>query len=362
MPLRPSLVRALLAGAFVCGALAATPASADLKQFRDWTVACDNLRDCSAFGFDTELSGHSYLRLARGGGAEAPVRITLVVEAQKGVTFTLAFDDASLAGLPTGPLSGASSGDDDETQRLTIAEPQAVAAALAAMRKAKTIAITRIDPPGATPSDPASSEISLSGLAAALLWMDEQQKRVGTVTALIGRGDKPASAVPAVPAAPVILAAKRAGGPAPNKAPAAVLAKARAVCEDKKISETADIVRLGANDVMYAFVCPELSGAYNYFTALIIDSPGRPPRLAELRFPRDYGATDHDYSATNAGFDESTQTLSTFDKGRGIGDCGFASDWVWDGKAFQLLLSKSMPDCHGVPADDWPTVWRAVRK
>ncbi len=362
MPLRPSLVHALLAGAFACLALSATPAAADLKQFRDWTVACDNLRDCSAFGFDTELSGHSYLRLARGGAADAAVRITLVVEAPKGVTFTLAFDDRALPGLPTGPVSGASPGDDDETQRLTIAEPPAVTATLASMRKAKTIVITRIDPPGATPSDPASSEISLSGLAAALLWMDEQQKRVGTVTALIGRGDKPASAVPPVPAAPMVVAVKRAGRPAPKKAPAAVLARARAVCQDNKISETADIVRLGANDVMYAFVCPELSGAYNYFTALIIDSPGRPPRLAELKFPREYGATDHDYSAINAGFDAATQTLSTFNKGRGIGDCGFASDWAWDGKAFQLILSKSMPDCHGVAADDWPTVWRAERK
>ncbi len=341
--------------------LSAAPATADIKQFRDWTAACDNLRVCNAYGFDTELSGHSYIRLERAGAADAGVRITLMLAAQKGVTLALAFDEPGLAGLPTGPVSGEPAGDDDEMQRLVISEPQAVAAALASMRKAKTIAITRIDPPDATPSDPAKSEISLSGLAAALLWIDDQQKRVGTVTALIAGGDKPATAVPAVPAPPVVVAAKRAAAPVPKKAPAAVLAKARAVCQDKKITEPEDIVRLDA-DVMYSFVCPELSGAYNYFTALIIESPGRPPRLAEFKFPRDYGATDHDYSAINAGFDEATRTLSTFNKGRGIGDCGFASDWVWDGKAFQLALSKSMPDCHGVREEDWPTVWRAERR
>lgn len=302
------------------------------------------------------------LHPARTRGRRRRLRITVAVEAQKGVKFTLALDDPALAGLPTGPLSGAAAGDDDEVQRLAIAEPQAVAAALASLRKAKTIVITRIDPPGAPPSDPVKSEISLSGLAAALLWIDDQQKRVGTVTALIGRGDKPAAAVPAVPAPPVVVAAKRATGPVPNKAPAAVIAKARAVCEDRKIRKPDDVARLAANDVMYSFVCPNLSGAYNFFNALVIDSPGKPPRLADFRFPREYGATEHDYSPINAGFDEATQTLSTFNKGRGIGDCGSSSEWAWDGRVFRLILSKAMPDCHGVPEDEWPTVWRAERK
>ncbi len=363
LPALSSVARRLLGAGLLAGVfLSAASAAGDIKQFRDWTVACDNLRACNAFGFDTELSGHSYIRLERAGDTDAGLRITIVVEAQKGVKFTLGFDDPGLAGLPTGPVSGEPAGDDDDVQRLTIAEPQAVAAALASLRKAKTIAIARIDPPGGQPSDPVNSEISLSGLAAALLWIDDQQKRVGTVTALVGRGDKPAAAVPALPAPPVVVAAKRGTGAVPKKAPAAVLAKARAACEDKTLSEPDDVARLGANDVMYSFVCRELSGAYNFVNALVIDSPGRSPRLAEFKFPREYGATEKDYSPINAGFDAETQTLSTFNKGRGIGDCGFASDWVWDGQSFRLILSKSMPDCHGVPEDEWPTVWRAQRK
>ena len=362
MPLRPSLSRSLLAGAFLCAALSAASAAGDIKQFRDWTVGCDNLRACSAYGFDTELSGNSHIRLERAGAAEAGVRITLVVEAQKSVKFTLAFDELGLGGLPAGPLAGEPNGDDDETRRLVISEPQAAAAAIASMRKAKTIVITRIDPPGAQPSDPATSEISLSGLAAALLWIDDQQKRVGTVTALIGRGDKPATAVPAVPAPPVVVAARRATGQAPKKASTAVIAKARAVCQDKELSEAEDVVRLGANDVMYSFICRELSGAYNFFYALVIESPGRGVRVAEFKWPREYGASETDYSPINVGFDASTQTLSTFNKGRGHGDCGSASDWAWDGQAFRLILSKAMPDCHGVQQEDWPIVWRAERK
>ena len=54
--------------------------------------------------------------------------------------------------------------------------------------------------------------------------------------------------------------------------------------------------------------------------------------------------------------------LSTFGKGRGLGDCGTGEEWVWDGKAFRLALLKTMPHCKGIPIDDWPTLYRAERK
>jgi Protein of unknown function (DUF1176) len=358
---RSSVACHLVGAGLLAAVFFAARASAEMKSFRDWVAACDNLRSCSAYGFDAELSGNSYLRLERDGAADAPLRITLVVDAQKDVKFRLGFDDPALAGLPTEPIAGEPNGDDD-VKRLVITEPQAVAAALASLRKAKTLVIMRIDPAGAPPSDPVKSEISLSGLAAALLWIDDQQKRVGTVTALIGRGDKPAAAVPAVPALPVVVAAKRAIGPTPTKAPAAVIAKARAVCEDKTLKETDDVTRLGPSELMYSFVCTKLSGAYNSFNALIIDSPGRQVRVAEFKFPPGFGAEGRDYSPINAGFDEATQTLSTFNKGRGLGDCGSGSDWVWEGQAFRMILSKAMPECHGVAEPDWPTLYRAERK
>jgi hypothetical protein len=359
--IRSSASRRLL-GAGVIAVLSTASASADIKQFRDWIAACDNLRACSAYGFDAELSGNSYIRLERAGAADAGLRIAIAVDAGKDVKFRLAFDDPALTGLPNEPVSGATTGDDDSLQRLTISEPQTVAAALAALRKAKTLVVTRIDPAGAPASDPVKSEISLSGLAAALLWIDDQQKRVGTVTALIGRGDKPAAAVPAVPALPVVVAAKRATGPAPKKAPAAVVAKARAVCEDKTLGEPDDVARLDADTVMYAFVCTKRSGAYNSFNALVIEQPGKPVRVAEFKLPREYGATERDYAPINAGFDEATQTLSTFNKARGIGDCGSSSEWVWDRQAFRLTLSKAMPECHGIGESDWPVLYRAERK
>jgi hypothetical protein len=67
-------------------------------------------------------------------------------------------------------------------------------------------------------------------------------------------------------------------------------------------------------------------------------------------------------STTNAGFDPSTMTLSSFSKGRGLGDCGTAEDWGWDGQAFRLTLLRFMAHCFGVPSEDWPILYRAERK
>ena len=73
----------LLGVALLAGAALSVSASAQIKSFRDWVAACDNLRACNAYGFDAELSGNNYLRLERGGDADAPLRITVVVEARR---------------------------------------------------------------------------------------------------------------------------------------------------------------------------------------------------------------------------------------------------------------------------------------
>jgi hypothetical protein len=349
------------AGLLACATLSAAPASAEIKTFRDWIAACDNLRTCNAYGFDSELAGTAYLRIERDGTPDAAPRVTVTVDVQNGSGFELSFDDAGLGGLPPETVPGKTS-DEDDYKRLVISNPQVVEPMLAGLRKAKKLVITRVDPAGATPSDPATTEVSLAGFAAAMLWIDEQQKRVGTVTAVIGRGDKPATAIPAPPAIPVVVAARLPTTPVPKKPSAAVVAKARAVCEDRKIAEPEDATRLGGGEVMYWFPCQKLSGAYNFFYALLIDAPGKPVRSAEFSTPPGLAGRGDNETNVNPGFDEQTQTLSMFNKGRGIGDCGSTSDWVWDGRVFRPIVVKEMPDCHGVAMADWPALYRAERR
>jgi hypothetical protein len=362
---RTSVARRLLPIAlFACAALAGTPGSAQqMKEFRDWLAACDNLRGCAAYGFDTDPGGYAYVRLTRDGGGDATLRVTVAVNVQDGSKFKVSFDDPALGGLPAEATAGESNADDD-LKRLVISDPKAVETLLASLRKGKKLIVTRIDAPGATASDPAVTDISLNGVVAAMLWMDDQQKRIDTVTALVKRGNKPATAVPPPPAPSVVTAAKIPPEPKADKAPAAVIVKARAVCEDKTIDESEDATRLAADQVMYWFPCKDKSGAYNFLYALIIDQRGKPLREVEFKLPREVAATaDGGVEMNmNPGFDESTQTMTLFNKGRGMADCGQSSDWAWDGRGFRLIQSKQMPTCKGVAPNDWAVLYRAERK
>ncbi len=348
----------------------AAPASAaDFKDFRDWHAACDNLRNCTAFGLDSVVTGSTYLRIERGGAPDAPVKISLVVWAEDGVTFTARFNDASLAGLPDNALTGAKS-EDDSMRRVVLTDIVSADTLIASIRKAEKIVITRKDPPGKKePTDPPVSDISMSGAVASLLWVDEQQKRLDTVTALIRKGNKPASAMPPQPKPTVIVAARPAAGKPPAKPVPALIAKGRALCgEEDEGSKLEDTWPLGGNQFLYTFTCPDSSGAYNYHYGLLIATAGNPATARPVKFgwPLKVGDLQEDPSrdaiSTNPVFDPKTMTLSTFSKGRGIGDCGASEEWIWDGKAFRLALLKIMPHCKGILLDDWPVLYRAERK
>ncbi len=121
------------------------------------------------------------------------------------------------------------------------------------IRKAKAIVVTR-QPAEGKKLDTPEHQISMSGAVAALLWIDDQQKRVDTVTAMIKRGEKPASAIPAQPKAPVIVAAKPTKEKPPAKQPAGLAAKGGALCgESDPKSKMEEMYALGGGRVLYEF-------------------------------------------------------------------------------------------------------------
>ncbi len=66
-----------------------------------------------------------------------------------------------------------------------------------------------------------------------------------------------------------------------------------------------------------------------------------------------------DDEVVDSEYDPGSRTLRGFNKGRGIGDCGIDSLWVWTGRAFVLAAESEMRECWGVPSDQWPTTWRS---
>jgi hypothetical protein len=343
--------RALLA--FLVCIVPAAPAAAQVKQFRDWLAACDNTRACTAFAL-RDGGTVAYLRIDRDGASAAAPRIGIVLDMEKGRRFTLAFDDSALEGLPKQPIDPAGG---DEPTKVDI---RAVEPFLAALRKAGKIVAKPVQPK----ADDDPVEISLSGASAALLWIDEQQKRLGTVTALVRRGDKPESAVPAPPALPVVTAAKADGAKPPKAVPPAILAKGKTICgADDPKPEAGEPDRLSGGLVLYWFNCRAMSGAYNSWSGLMIAPRDKPDAARVVRLPYPPGETADDgiakHLVVNANFDEKTMTLSTFGKSRGPGDCGTAGEWVYDGKDFRLTAYRAKPKCGGVLSDEWPMIYRA---
>lgn len=341
-------------------ALTALPASAELKQVKDWLAACDNTRTCTALGVQ-EWAGRVGLRLDRAGAGDAAPSFTILVYADEGVRFTFAFDDAALGGLPKGEFTSKSG---DDVTRIAIAA-DATEAFIAALRKGNKIIVTNLAPK--SDDERVIGEISLSGAVAAMLWIDEQQKRLDTTTALIRRGAKPASAVPGPPALPVVQRQTADPAPAAKTFPPAVLAKGPTICGPEDPSpEPGEINALSGGFVLYAFECRKLSGAYNVSTGYVIAPRDRPEAARVLHVPYPPGERPKDATEErlllNSGLDEKTLTLTMFAKSRGIGDCGTSGAWVFDGKDFRLTHYRSMPICGGLLSDDWPVLYRAEVK
>jgi hypothetical protein len=327
---------ALLASAV--GAQAAPPAE-PVNSFKDWTVVCDNLRNCEADGFAAdEVEKAAILRLTRDGAPGAPARIDLVLmddtsAAPRGKPMVLAIDGRPVM---TVPANG------DGTASLT---PVQVGPLLGAARNGTALSI-RLE-------DNEVGVVSLAGMVAALRMVDDQQRRVGTVTAMVAKGAAPLSAVPPQPAPPVV---RRAPAVAQTglaaKPPAGVKAlAAKAECEvdQGEAPGEPEVHRLAADTVLWQIPCG--AGAYNFTSLLVIaDAKGGGARLAPLD---EVG----DGLVVNVQYDPKTRILSAYAKGRGVGDCGESQEWAWTGQTFVLTHAASMPVCQG--QGDWPTSYQA---
>ena len=81
-----------------------------------------------------------------------------------------------------------------------------------------------------------------------------------------------------------------------------------------------------------------------------------------LEQPPQQGDAEADNVVVNYDFDVRTLTLSSLDKGRGLGDCGTMSRWVWTGEFFALVRASRLEACPGALPEDWPTIYVAKRK
>jgi hypothetical protein len=346
--------------------LGASSASAQIRTFGDWIAACDNQRNCVAYSWNRDTY-NAYLRIQRDGNPSADAILTLALLSQKPVTFRIESDDPATSLFQNGTISGLPVDKDGHT-RLSVEKPAQTIAAF--VRKAKKLTVLQIDPPLDDP-DQKLDGIPFTGAPAALAWIDDQQKRAGSETAFVKRGAKPVAALPSQPDLPVVTAAKPDATLVPTQHPPEVISRANATCGKEQIdADHVKTVRLGGGLSMYWFFCGQYSGAANLNHAFLLVPDGKPKAAVKPRFVLAPAVVPHiklgshklvtsKTAVFNPEFDAETQTLVAFFAGRSASDCGEMVSWVWNGREFHVGEFRLMTKCEGIPASDWPVLYRA---
>jgi hypothetical protein len=326
----------------------AVPAYGEIK---DWVVACDNTRFCDAQGGSEDHPDLS-MTIRRQAGPGGLLDVTLESQARLAPA-SLRLDGAPLDA--TGPWSG------NDSQTSLVISQQAAAAFLRTIRNGADLSF-------GPAQEGTTAVLSLRGLAAVLLLMDDVQGRIGGETALARPGPIPADQVPAEPALPKVKVAVAAPPPLSPQAAQALIASVRgarqdaltkAECEpeeDVATSHPGDEAQLlSRREALVLLEC--FRGAYQSMSLAYrvpLDRPDKAERLV-LPLPLEPAPRDTFFSAQ---FDPKTGLFSMRGLGRGLGDCGSSASWAFDGKGFQIAAYAKQSRCKGNIS--WPVLWRST--
>ncbi|WP_339496982.1 DUF1176 domain-containing protein [Pseudomonas sp. EA_15y_Pfl1_P101] len=347
--LRPALLALILTGA-TAPAFAQAPSETVplLREIKEWVVGCDNLRNCHALsapsGVDEEAYSSLTLHLWHQTGPQGYLRLRLDHRGEPVDLSTLLLDGQPLGLALTRNLHVEldDQGGDPEVQSYGVIEDASARRWLRRLRNGQQLQL---------PGDE-HAHVSLSGLSASLLLMDAVQGRVDNVTALARPGKGAANEVPPRLPTPVL---RTFVSPPPLNAQeqAGLVAVALKAATPEEGDSEAQAGALTAQQAMTVvrYDCAAYNCEYD------VNSRQRQAPYAET--PLNVQPLPLDGAALQGSvwYDEASGTLSYFYKQRGIGDCGGAGCWVFDGERFQLSEFHIMPRCTGVASGDWPALW-----
>lgn len=324
------------------------------QYFKSWAVGCDNVLRCEAVSLLAEDSGQGEsgssgtisveLQIVREGGPAGPLEIHARSVDPLPDRMRLVADGREIARLDSRnrPEPGT-----DGAQALAAARTMANAVTIELLdRKKRRLAV-----------------ISTEGLADSLRFMDARQGRAGSVTALVARGNQPASAVTPVPAVPRI---RQVPSPDADSVQALALSEvqaARAIARCDASLAATEVKELYPLDAATSLVLlPCEAGAYNLSVVPLLAKGVAGARTMSIaRFDHPPGFTGEPGKpplVVNPLWDARRGVLSSLAKGRGVGDCGASEAYVWDGAMFRLVESRAMHVCRG--ASEWIRLWTAT--
>ena len=335
---------ALAAGAFPPASEAAAAKvqtfTSETKIFREWKAVCDNINNCAAYGPAEGNTGYVMVKIDAGPEETPRVHAGSYALPSLGGRMDLTIDGRSFTAEDIQLGS--------ETPVMTFQQPSDDL--IRAIGNARSMSLS---------SGNEATAVAVSGAAAAFLWIDERQGRLGTTTALIRKGDRPASTVPAAPSAPKrVVAAPARLMHRPQTMPASVFGHEKLTECNARNREPVSansgwgVYSLGTDTLLWAVPCG--MGAYNTME-LYLTSTNEGSNVQAISFHSSKGSRD---ILVNSEFDSATHTISAFNKSRGPGDCGQNASWAWNGNIFALVEENTMEDCFGMHSDLWPSLWR----
>jgi hypothetical protein len=297
-------------------------------QHKDWELACDNTGMCRAAGYaeDGADKGIASVLLSRAAGANTPIRIRFKAQDEKKANEMEGEFALTFAGIKAGRFDF----DDD------------IPAAAAKRLVPQLLSAQYVDLAANTDK----WRISLAGLGAVALKMDEVQKRVGTTGAFApsvrGKQDETGVAQPTPIAVVNVPKLPAAEGLDKALLKTLVAAIGKTDCSVERPEITGEKLN---NRQVVVQINPCDQGAYNSENAFYIANIQTPhaPKRIELDGPA------QDYS---------DGIISGYHKGRGIGDCISTAEFAWDGTRFVKANASGSGMCRGFLGGAWelPTV------
>lgn len=345
--------------------LSPSPADAQKRNFKAWNSFCSQGL-CIA---ETKTTGGKVrLQFRRAAASDAPWIIAFTDvqrDVAPGTPLTVTVDaEPAMAFAPqTGYRIG--------NNRLNLADPSLAPLLFSALRNGDKATLSFTHNQGFL----LNLDFSLAGLAAALLWIDDIQGRLGEQAVASDAARQALPPVPVPPAgpqqetridntAPGTPQSETATRPDPANIPEHVRKQhlADGECRDfdqKHMKSSRVIDRLDAHKTLYLLPC--YTGAYNVvYRVWVVDA-----RYAhEVRRQLFVGFSDaHGWygkdTLINADYEAATKTLSAFEKGRGLGDCGSIPTYRWHEGFWRLQEFRYWEKCDGTHvSDQWPVIYK----
>jgi hypothetical protein len=336
---------------FILIVLSSLPAAAQgpgvRRYFDDWLAACRGDGYCSAVSYVNPNPGDGrvadyWFRIGRHAEESywelsfTPIKVM----ADPAQAFVLTVDDASetFSGVSEVAAYGALN-----DFFLLGKKAQAV---MDRLMPGTSLAVAFTDEAGS----PVKTNFSLDGLTAALIWIDEQQSRIGSerVAELPPVGLEPASRT-------------LVGEVTMADIPAELIAQDSARpdrCDGFDIVSDQPFYRFPAGGEKTLYFLPCTGGAYNHFYSVYVGTD-RWYDLQLFATPSYRAGWQAEEGIWLEGFDPETNQLRSYNLGRGMGDCGLRGLWQWTGNVFVMLEYRLQAECDAsVEPGEFPLIYK----